>query len=224
MAYSIHFDQVLPFVPYLLGGAWVTIQLASCAFIGGTLLGLILAVGVTYGGRKLRVGTEWYLSFFQNTPQLVTILLLFFGLGELRLFISPFWASAVGLMLAEAAYLAQIFRTGFRSVHRAEIEAAETLGIPRPKVIRYVILPHLLKVLFPPLANQFVLSTLYTSIGSLIGVEELTGRALNVESQTFRSLEVFVIVAFAYFMLTVIATGILYGLGRWLFRVDAKIF
>lgn len=224
MSYVIHFDQVWPFLPYLFGGAWVSMLLASCAFAGGTSLGLLLALGEAYGPRLVKVTVRSYLSFFVNTPQLVTILLIFFALGEFRYFISPFWASALGLVLAEAAYLAQIFRAGFASVRRTELDAAETLGIRRGHIVRFIMLPHLLKVLFPPLANQFILSTLYTSIGSIVGVEELTGRALNVESQTFRSLEVFAIVAAIYFGLTVIATAILYYLGRWLFRIEAKVF
>jgi polar amino acid transport system permease protein len=224
MSYSLQFGQVAPFLPYLLGGTWVTIKLASCAFGGGLLIGFLVALGIQRAPRPVAAGLDFYRSFFTNTPQLVKILLIFFGLGEFGWFIDPFWAAVLGLMLAESAYLAEIFRAGFNSVRRSELEAAETIGLDRLQTLRYVIMPHLVKVLFPPLANQFIVSLLYTSLAAVIGVEELTGRALNVDSQTFRSLEIFIVVGAIYIALTVASTGILYGIGRTLFGVRARIF
>jgi polar amino acid transport system permease protein len=224
MTYTLQFSQVLPFLPYLLGGAWITLLLTVYSFSGGALLGLAIALGIRYGSRRLGVVLEGYVSFFVNIPQLVTVLFIFFVLGEFRIFISPFSATVAGLALAEAAYLAQIFRSGFDSVRRSELDAAEVLGLRRPQVVRYVLLPHLSKVLFPPLANQFILCTLLTSVGAIVGVEELSGRTLNVESQTFRSLEVFSITAGIYLVITLLLTLALQFVGQSLFRVRIKVF
>jgi polar amino acid transport system permease protein len=224
MSYSFHFSQVWPFLPYLLGGAWETVQLAACAFGGGAVIGLLVAIGIERAPAWLSGGLAFYRSFFTNTPQLVKILLIFFGLGELGWFVSPFWAAVFGLLLAESAYLAEIFRAGFASVNHAELDAAETIGLTRLQTLRYVTLPHLVQTVFPPLANQFIVSILYTSLGAIIGVEELTGRAFNVDAQTFRSLEIFIIVGTIYVVLTLVSTALLYGFGRFALGVRARVF
>jgi polar amino acid transport system permease protein len=132
--------------------------------------------------------------------------------------LSPYAAVLLGMTLNAGAYLTEIQRAGFASVHRAEIEAAETLGFTRMQSVRYVILPHIMKTLFPPLSNLYILMTLGTSMAAVFGVEELTGRAFNVNSETFRSVEVFSIAAVIYIAITFIATFLLAGVGRKFFR------
>ena len=90
-------------------------------------------------------------------------------------------------------------------------------------MVWYVILPHIAKALYPPLANQFIIQVMTTSIAAIFAVEELTGRAYNVNSLTFRSLEVFSIVAVIYIVLTLVCSVALALLGLWLFRVNAKV-
>jgi polar amino acid transport system permease protein len=122
------------------------------------------------------------------------------------------------------AYATEIQRAGFLSVHRSELEAAETVGMSLLQSVRYVILPHLAKVLYPPFSNLYIIMTLGTSMAAIFGVEELTGRSLNVNATTFRSIEVFSITAGLYILVTIVASFILLYLGRWLFRVKGKVF
>ncbi|MFY8151750.1 MAG: ABC transporter permease subunit, partial [Hyphomicrobiales bacterium] len=122
------------------------------------------------------------------------------------------------------AYLTEIQRAGFRSIRKAEIEAAETLGFSRIQIIRYVVLPHIGKVLFPPLSNQYIILTMTTSIAAIFGVEELTGRTYNINAQTFRSFEIFSIAALYYIALTLVASAALYAVGRYFFRIKGKVF
>jgi polar amino acid transport system permease protein len=164
-----------------------------------------------------------YVTFFTNTPQLVQIFFLFFALPELGIQLSSYEAVLLGMTLNAGAYLTEIQRAGLASVRRTEIEAAETLGMSRTQVLRYVTLPHIMKVLFPPLSNQYIVMTLGTSMGALFGLEELTGRAFNVESRTFRSLEIFTLVAGVYLVLNVVASAILAAVGRLGFRVRARL-
>jgi polar amino acid transport system permease protein len=89
--------------------------------------------------------------------------------------------------------------------------------------VRYVILPHIMRVLFPPLSNHYILMTLGTSMAAIFGVEELTGRAFNVNSETFRSIEVFTITAGLYIIVTFIASTILALIGRHMFRARMRI-
>lgn len=223
MNYTLQFGQVTGYLPYLAAGAWLSLQIAFLAFCGGMVLGLLGAMAKTYGARPLRALTQAYVVFFTNTPQLVQIYFLFFALPDVGILLSPYQAVLLGMTLNAGAYLTEIQRAGFLSVHRNEIEAAETLGMTLWQRVRYVVLPHIAKVLFPPLSNQYILMTLGTSMAAIFGVEELTGRAFNVNSETFRSIEVFSLTAGLYIIVTLVATLVLSLMGRYLFRAKMRL-
>lgn len=224
MEYTLQFGQVLKYIPYLIAGAWLSLQIAFLAFCGGMVIGLLGAMGKTFGGRIVRSVVGVYVTFFTNTPQLGQIYFLFFALPQAGILLTPYEAVLIGMTLNAGAYLTEIQRAGFLSVHRAEIEAAETMGMSLLQSVWYVVLPHIIKVLFPPLSNLYIIMTLGTSMAAIFGVEELTGRAFNVNAITFRSIEIFSVTAGLYFLVTVVASTLLVLLGRWLFRVKGKVF
>lgn len=224
MQYTVHFGQVVKYIPYLLGGAWLSFQIAFLAFCGGMVIGLAGAMAKTFGNRLLRGIVNAYITFFTNTPQLVQIYFIFFGLPQFGLVLSPYEAVLIGMTINAGAYATEIQRAGFLSVHRSELEAAETVGMSLLQSVRYVILPHLAKVMYPPFSNLYIIMTLGTSMAAIFGVEELTGRSFNVNATTFRSIEVFSITAGLYILVTIAASFILLYLGRWLFRVKGKVF
>jgi polar amino acid transport system permease protein len=224
VSYTIHFGQVLKYVPYLIGGAWLSLQIAFLAFCGGMVIGLLGAMAKTFGNRALRGLANAYVTFFTNTPQLVQIYFIFFGLPQFGLMLSPYEAVLVGMTLNAGAYATEIQRAGFLSLRRSELEAAEAVGMSLLQSVRYVILPHLSKTLYPPLSNLYIIMTLGTSMAAIFGVEELTGRSFNANAITFRSIEIFSITAGLYILVTIAASFILLYLGRWLFRVKGKVF
>jgi polar amino acid transport system permease protein len=224
MQYTIHFSQVLEYIPYLIGGAWISLQIAFLAFCGGMVIGLAGAMAKTFGNRVLRAIVGAYVTFFTNTPQLVQIYFIFFGLPQFGLVLSSYEAVLVGMTLNAGAYATEIQRAGFISVRKSELEAAETMGMSLLQSVRYVILPHLARVLYPPFSNLYIIMTLGTSMAAIFGLEELTGRSFNVNARTFRSIEVFSITAGLYILVTIAASFILLCLGRWLFRVKGKVF
>lgn len=223
MNYTFQFGQVIEYIPYLLGGAWLALQIAFLAFMLGMLIGLVGSTIKTFGNRWLARLINGYVVFFTNTPQLVQIYFIFFALPEAGILLSPYQAVLLGMTLNAGAYLTQIQRAGFLSVHRNELEAAWTLGMSVPQTVRYVILPHIAKVLFPPLSNQYIIMTLGTSMAAIFGVEELTGRALNIGAETFRTIEIMLIAALVYIAITVIATIILATIGRTFFRARMRL-
>jgi polar amino acid transport system permease protein len=224
MHYTIHFSQVLKYIPYLIGGAWLSLQVAFLAFCGGMVIGLLGAMAKTYGNRFIRGLAGAYVTFFTNTPQLVQIYFIFFGLPELGVLLSPYEAVLIGMTLNAGAYATEIQRAGFLSVRRSELEAAETVGMSLLQSVRYVIVPHLCKTLYPPFSNLYIIMTLGTSMAAIFGLEELTGRSFNVNAITFRSIEIFSITAGLYVLITIIASFILLYLGKWLFRVKGRVF
>ena len=223
MQYTFQFSQVTRYIPYLLGGGLVSLELAFLAFCGGMVLGLLGAIGKTFGGPVLRSLVHGYVVFFTNTPQLVQVYFLFFLLPDAGIILTPFMAMLIGMTINAGAYLTEIQRAGFLSVRPGELEAAETLGMSMLQQVRYVILPHVMRMLFAPLSNHYILMVLGTSMGAVFGVEELTGRAYSVNAETFRSIEIFSMVGLIYVTITVLASALLAVLGRVLFRVRMKV-
>ena len=223
MGYTLIYSQVTEYIPYLLAGAWISLQIVILAFSGGMFFGLILASIKTFGNVTLRRIVIFYVTFFTNTPQLVQIYFLFFALPEIGILLSPFVAVLIGMTLNAAAYMCEIQRAGFLSIRQNELDAARTMSFSIVQQVRFVILPHIMKVLFPPLSNHYILMTLGTSMAEIFGVEELTGRAFNINSETFRSVEIFSITALIYIIITFIATLLLAIIGKYLFKAKIRI-
>lgn len=223
MSYTLQYGQIWPFLPRLLEGAVVSLQIAVLAFCGGLLIGTACAAIRSFGPRWLSRVVGLYVVFFTNTPQLVQIYFLYFALPDMGILLSSFAAVVIGMTLNAGAYLTEIQRAGFESRRASEMEAAEVMGFTRLQQIRYVILPHVARVLFPPLSNQFIIVTLGTSMAAVFGVEELTGEAFNINSQTFRSIEVFTVTAGIYVVLTLAASLALAFIGRALFRARTEL-
>jgi polar amino acid transport system permease protein len=197
--------------------------MAFIIFWGAFVIGLFGAMGKTFGGPLTRRAIGAYVTFFTNTPAFVQIFFLFNGLPDAGVLLSPFAAAVIGLTINSGAYLTEIQRAGFASVRRTELEAAEVLGMSRLQSVRYVILPHIMRTIYPPLAGFFIWILLGTSMSAVIGVEELTGRAVNVSTSSLRSIEVFTVVAGIYIVLTLLASVALYLVGRFCFRAKMRV-
>lgn len=224
MSYTLQFGQVTPHLGYLAAGAWLSLQIAAVAFVFGWFIGLACAAVSHYGRGPLRAAVRCYVVFFLNTPLLVQLFFIYFALPDIGIYLSSYQAVSIGMALNAGAYMTEIQRAGFVSIRRQEVDAAEAMGFSRVQTIRHVIVPHIVKVLYPPLSNQYIILTMTTSLASIFGVEELTGRTYNINAQTFRSLEIFSIAALYYIALTLIASAALFALGRYAFRVKAKAF
>ncbi|MFO1048901.1 MAG: amino acid ABC transporter permease [Geminicoccaceae bacterium] len=224
MNYTFQLGVALDQLPALLDGALVTLALALLGFWGGALIGVVCAAAKTFGGPVARGVAQSYVTFFTNTPALLQIYFFYFGLPEAGILLSSFVSVLLGLTLNAGAYLTEIMRAGFVSVRRTELEAAEALGFSLPQQIRFVVLPHLAKTIYPALANFFIILVLGTSMAAVFGVDELTGTAINISTENYRWIEMFTIVAAIYIVLTFLASLLLAAVGWWGFRVRAKVF
>lgn len=224
MDYAFQYRAVLEELPYLLGGALVTLQIAFVTFWGGAAIGIVGAVAKVYGGPLSRRVAGTYVVLVTNTPALVQIFLLYYALPDAGILLGPLTAVLIGLTLNAGAYLTEILRAGVLSVRASELDAALTLGMSRLQILRHVMLPHIMKTIYAPLSNFFVWLVLGSSMAALFGVEELTGRAINISTASLRSIETFTVVAVIYVVLTVIASASLALVGRVAFRVRARVF
>lgn len=224
MDYTFQFREVFAQLPYLLGGALITLQIAFISFWAGTVIGMAGAIAKVYGNAATRRIASSYVVFFTNTPALVQIFLLYYALPDAGIQLSSMTAVLIGLTLNAGAYLTEILRAGVISVRRPEMEAAVTLGMTRLQILRFVMLPHIARTIYAPLSNFFIWLVLGSSLAALFGVEELTGRAINISTANLRTIETFAVVAAIYVGLTLLASGSLAVVGRVAFRVKAKIF
>ncbi len=224
MNYTFQFGVALSNLPALLRGAALTLEIALLAFWGGAIIGLTGATARAYGGGIARRVAATYVVFFTNTPALLQIYFLYYGLPEMGLTLSPFVCVVTGLTLNAGAYLTDIIRGGLVSVRRAELEAAEVLGMSFAQQLTHVIVPHIVKTLYPALANFFILLVLGSSLGAVFSVDELTGTAIDISTESYRWIEMFVLVAGIYIVLTFIASLSLALVGRVAFRVKARVF
>lgn len=224
MSYSFNFGQIAGDVPWILAGTWPTLWITFTVFLIAMPLGLCLALMKLSGKPVLSGLASAWITLTINSPLFVVLFFLFNGLPAWGILLSGYQVTLIGFIAITSGYLAEIQRGGIESVRRAELDAAETLGMSRFQTVRYVIAPHVMKTVYPALANFFIFVMLGTSMASLVGVDELTGRAIEVVSRSLRSLEVFSVVAFTYVVLTFVASLSLALIGRLMFRVKARVF
>jgi polar amino acid transport system permease protein len=156
-------------------------------------------------------------EIIRNTPLLVQIFLVFFGLATLGWKVSAFGAALAALVINVAAYTCEIMRAGMDSIHKGQLEAAECLGLTRAQTYWHVILLPALERVYPSLCSQYVLLMLASSVTSQISVEELTAMANHIQADTFRPFEAYILVAVLYLALSLLMRLVLWLSGQLVF-------
>src|ERR1700759_547446 len=210
MLYKFDFSFLLEKWPAFLNGAWLTVQLTVLSIAIGFVVGTLCAVARVYGGRRLRLLVGGYVELIRNTPLLVQIFIVYFGLSSVGLRLSAEVSAVIALVVNMGAYTTEIMRAGIQSIHHTQLEAADCLGLTRVQTILHVVLLPAIERVYPALTSQLVLLMLASSITSQISAEELTAVANVIQSDTFRSFEVYVVVAVVY-----LALSVLYRFGFW---------
>lgn len=218
MTYRFDFSFVADTWALFLDGAWTTLIISSAATVGGFALGTACAIVRTRGPAWARRAVACYVEVIRNTPLLVQIFLVFFGLASLGLRIGAATAAIAALVINIAAYTSEIVRAGIDATGKGQMEAAGALGLRPWQAMALIVLPPALERVWPALVSQFVLLMLASSVTSQISVEELTGVANRVQSDTFRSFEVFAIVGVVYLGLAFFFRACLWGIGHLAFR------
>jgi len=189
--YSLDFSVVLDRFPELLWGCVGTLALA----LAGTVLALAIGLsGVLLRRSRIaaaRAAVKVFVEIIRNTPFLVQIFFLFFALPFLGIRLSPTVTAVIALGVNGGAYAIEIIRGGIESIHKGQVEAGFALGLHSADVFRFIILKPALRAIYPALTSQFVMLTLASSICSSISAYELTSAAQRIESDTFRTFEVY---------------------------------
>ena len=214
MTYTFRFGPVLEAYPDLLAGAWLTIQLSAGAMVLGLVVAIICAWIKTSGPKPLRIIVNGYIEIIRNTPFLVQIFFIFFGLPALGVRLSPNAAALLALVVNVGAYATEIIRAGIESIHKGQAEAGLALGLKPLQVFRYVILKPALRTVYPALTSQFILLMLTSSVVSAISADDLTSMANNIQSLTFTSFEVYLIVTLMYLAMSMAFSGLFSAISR----------
>ncbi len=162
-------------VVLLLQGAGVTVLLSFLAFPAAVLLGLLVALGRLYGARWLAALLTAYVEFLRGTPVLLQLYVIYFLLPSVGIKLPAFWAGVIGLAINYSAYEAENYRAGILAIPRGQMEAALALGMTRRNALLRVIIPQAVRVVIPPVTNDFIALFKDTSVCSIVSVKELTG-------------------------------------------------
>jgi polar amino acid transport system permease protein len=201
MNYTFQFGDVFAAWPLLLKGTWNTLQLSLLAMLFGLVLAIFCAWGKTAGPKPLRLLINAYIELIRNTPFLVQLFFFFFALPALGLRWSAYTAALIAMVINLGAYATEIIRAGIESIPKGQIEAGLALNLKRHEIFRFVILKPALRAVYPALTSQFILLMLSSAVVSAISAEDLTSVAANLQSQTFRSFEIYIVVAGIYLLL-----------------------
>ena len=201
--YQFNFTPVLAGLDQLLLGAWLTIQLSCAAMILGLIVSIFCAWGKTSGTVPLRWLIDAYIEIIRNTPFLVQIFFIFFGLPSLGLRARPNSAALLALVVNFGAYGTEIIRAGIESIHKGQVEAGTALGLAKLQIFRYIIMKPALRTVYPSLTSQFIYLMLTSSVVSAISADDLPRAGNDLQSATFASFEVYIVVTLIYLGMSV---------------------
>ncbi len=218
MAIEFDFGAVLAEWPLLLQGAVWTLGLTAVSAVLGVLLGIACAWARTEGAAPLRWLVGAYVELIRNTPFIVQLFFIFFGLPALGLRLSPEWSSVIAMVVNLGAYAAEIVRAGVQVTPRGQLEAAASLALSRAQTFVHVVLPPALRRVWPALVSQIIIVMLGSAVCGQIATEELSFAANLIQSRNFRAFEAFIVATLMYLALSIAVRHALNRLGhRWLF-------
>jgi polar amino acid transport system permease protein len=217
MTYKLQFAELLPYWDILLHGLIFTIVLTVVSTVAGVGVGTAGATARTFGPKWLDPIVAAYVEIIRNTPFIVQLFFIFFGLPAAGIKLSETTAAFLAMALNLGAYSTEIIRAGIEAVPKGHLEAGASLAMSRMQVLRYIVLKQAFQKVYPALASQIIIVMLGSAVVSQISAEDLTYAANYIQSRNFRAFEVYLVVALLYLLLAIGARAILRGVGRVIF-------
>ena len=207
-------DQVLP---GLSKGLWVSVKIIVPSSLLGALIGILTGTARVYGPRWIKLLANGYVAVFRGTPLVVQLYFWYFALpylevGGLRIVLSAMAASIIGFALCSGAYQSEYIRGGLQSIKQGQIKAASALGMSQFQAVLTVVMPQAVRRALPGCGNEIIYLIKYSSLASIITLQDLTGVGRSIAKATWRNIEVFAAVGVYYLVLVTVATLLL----KWL--------
>lgn len=225
----MNWDVIIKWLPKLLEGAYLTLELVAIAVLVGLLIAIPLGMARASRHWYVRALPFSYIFFFRGTPLLLQLFLVYYGLAQfdavrqgplwpyLR---DPYWCALIAMTMHTAAYIAEIIRGAIQAVPPGEIEAARSLGMTRTQTMWHIVLPRAARIGLPAYSNEVILMLKASSLASTITLLELTGMARTIIARTYLPVEIFFAAGLFYLAMTFILVQVFRWLERKL-RVDA---
>lgn len=218
MAYQFEFLSTFDYSGVLVKGIVTTVELIAVGGVLGVAVGIFGAWARTQGPRWLRPIVSAYVELIRNTPFLVQLFFIFFGLPSIGVQITEMQAAILTMIINLGAYSTEIIRAGVVAVARGQIEAALSLSMTRVQIFRHIILRPALQKIWPALSSQIVIVMLGSAVCSQIAVEELSFAANFIQGRNFRAFEAYLVATAIYLMMAILLRQILHLIGtRFIF-------
>lgn len=202
MTFSEWLDFFMPYVPGFLHAAWLVFIITLLVIVVSWICGLLVALGKTSSFAVIRQAAAFYIWFVRGTPALIQIFIVYFGLPQLGLGLSPFVAGVLALGVNGGAYVAEIIRSGLSAIPKGQVESSLALGMSRHETLRRIVLPQVVRIILPAITNEAISTLKNTSLLSTITVVELTLYAQTIIATTFRPFEFYAATAVIYLVMT----------------------
>lgn len=218
MRIELDFISVLIEWPLLVKGVAWTVGLTCISTVLGLLLGVVLAWARVHGSLPWRVLSGSYVEAIRNTPFIVQLFFIYFGLPAMGLRLSPELASIIAMVVNLSAYATEIIRAGIEATPKGQIEAGMSLALTSRQIFMHVVLPPALQKVWPALVSQIIIVMLGSSVCGQISTQELSHAANLIQGRNFRAFEAFIIATLAYLSLAIALRRLLNWAGpRFLF-------
>lgn len=222
MNYVLDFSVVFEKMPDLLMAALATIGLAQAGMSLALVIGVIGVAARSSNIRPLQAAVIAFVEVVRNTPFLVQIFFIFFALPMMGVRLNPTVTAIIALAINGGAYAIEIIRGGVDSIHKGQVEAGLALGLHKAQVFRLIVLKPALRAIYPSLTSQFIMLTLTTSVCTSIAAYELTSVAQIIESDTFRSFEVYFTITLMYLVISWMMMGLFALISRHFFSYPVR--
>jgi len=208
-------DQVIhEFLPFLLKGARVTLELTLYSFLLSSVLGLALALMKVSHWRGLVIASMAFINILRGLPIIVILFYIYFVFPDLGVNLSAFQAGVIGLGVAYSAYQAENFRAGIQAIDYGQIEASQAIGMRAHLTMRRVVLPQAFKIVLPSYGNTLVMMLKDSSLVSTISVMEMARAGQMMASATFQNTTIFTMVAILYLLMSLPLMYLIYRLEK----------
>ncbi|MFB9948370.1 amino acid ABC transporter permease [Rhizobium puerariae] len=222
MQYTFDFGPVVAAWPMLLSGAVQTLKMSAVSMVFGLSLGILFMMMRMSRMKPLRMLAIGYIELIRNTPFLVQVFFIYFGMPSLGIRLGGEEAAVLAMTLNCAAYAAEIVRGGVQSIRPGQIEAGRALGLNTIDIYRFIVFRPAIRAVYPALCSQFILMMLNSSLVASVSAEELTYVAQTLDAQTFRSFEIYFVLGAIYLLLSQFFSIVLQFVGRTYFSYPAK--
>lgn len=205
---NINFSPIVEYLPYLLGGILVTLQVALAAALFGSLIGLFTSL-VSRKGGWVKTLVKSFVDFFRGTPLLFQLAMFHYGLPQLTGWVpTPYVSAMIVFSLNSGAYMSEVLRAGIESIDKGQIEAAHALGVTNMDISFNIIIPQALKNVLPAIMNEFITLVKETSVVSMISLQDIMRRYSIVSAATYRFFEPLLIIGIIYLVLNILLSNL----------------